>query len=122
MIREKEDFRDVIWTDESTVMFDPYSHKCYRKEGKTRKLKARPKHPAKIHVWGDITERGNANPHVLRDNDFHKVCGNPGSWVGAIYPTGLSRDGETVTVGHEYSVEWGKSKKLYGGEILGVGK
>ena len=52
MIDEKEDFHDVIWTDESTVMVDPYSRKCYRKEGQPRKLKAKPKHPAKVHVWG----------------------------------------------------------------------
>ena len=55
MIDEREDFQDVIWTNESTVMIDPYSRKCYRKEGQARKLKAKPKHPGKVHVWGDIT-------------------------------------------------------------------
>ena len=52
MLQEKEEFKDVIWTDESTVMIDQYSWKCYRKRGEVRKLKARPKHPAKVHVWG----------------------------------------------------------------------
>ena len=39
MVQQK-DFRDVVWTDESTVMIDPYSRKCYRKVGETQKLKA----------------------------------------------------------------------------------
>ena len=34
MLEDKEQFEDVIWTNESTVMIDPYSHKCYRKKGK----------------------------------------------------------------------------------------
>ena len=58
MLDEKEEFNDVIWTDKSTVMIDPYCRKCYRKEGAAQKLKARPKHPAKIHVWGGISMRG----------------------------------------------------------------
>ena len=61
VLDDKDEFRDKIWTDESMVMIDPYSRKCYRKRGEARKLKARPKHPAKIHVWGegggDISER-----------------------------------------------------------------
>ena len=64
MLQDKEEFKDVIWTDESTVMIDQYSRKCYRKRGEVRKLKARPKHPAKVHVWGGISPRG-ATPLVI---------------------------------------------------------
>ena len=54
----------MIWTDESSVMLDPYSQRCYRKIGKPRKHKPRAKHPAKVHVWGGISPRG-ATPVVL---------------------------------------------------------
>ncbi len=64
MLKDKECFDDVIWTDESSVMIDPYSRKCYRRIGEPRKLKARAKHPAKVHVWGGISCRG-ATPCVL---------------------------------------------------------
>ena len=64
VLDDKDEFRGVIWTDESTVMIDPYSRKYYRKRGEARKLKARPKHPAKIHVWGGISPRG-ATPLVI---------------------------------------------------------
>ena len=64
MLRDKERFDNVIWTDESSVMLDPYSRRCYRKIGEPRKLKPRAKHPAKVHVWGGISPR-RATPVVL---------------------------------------------------------
>ena len=64
MLGEREDFCNVVWTDESTVMIDPHNRKCYRKEGQAHKLKAKPKHPAKVHVWGGISPRG-ATPIII---------------------------------------------------------
>ena len=38
MIQEKEQFNDVLFTDESSVMLETHRKKCYRKRGSTRKL------------------------------------------------------------------------------------
>ena len=49
-----ETFDDVIFTDECTVQLNHHG----RKENEPRALKQRPKHPAKIHIWGGISKRG----------------------------------------------------------------
>ena len=58
MSKEKEQFDDVLFTDESSVMLETHRKRCYRKRGTPRKLKPRPKHPVKVHVWGGISKRG----------------------------------------------------------------
>ena len=58
MIKNKEQFDDVIFTDESSVMLERHRRRCYRKRGAAHKLKARPKHPMKVHIWGGISKRG----------------------------------------------------------------
>ena len=57
-ISEKEEFSDVIFTDESSIAIERHSRRCYHKKGEPRKLKAKPKHPLKIHVWGGISKKG----------------------------------------------------------------
>ena len=51
-------FSDVIWTDECSVQIQFHSLRCYRKKGERKKLKPRPKHPLKVHLWGGISCRG----------------------------------------------------------------
>ena len=63
-IANSEKFDDVIFTDECSVQLDVHRRKCYRKKSQPRKLKMRPKHPPKIHVWGGISKQG-ATPIVL---------------------------------------------------------
>lgn len=58
MVQDEERFDDVIFTDESSVMLEKHRKKCYRRKGDPRKLKPRPKHPVKVHVWGGISKRG----------------------------------------------------------------
>lgn len=53
-----EQFTDVIFTDECTVQLDHHGRLCFRKQRELRVLKQRPKHPAKIHIWGGISMRG----------------------------------------------------------------
>lgn len=60
-MRAKEDFGDVIFTDETTVQLKNHSRLCFRKHRHPRKLKPRPKHPIKIHLWGGISKRGATN-------------------------------------------------------------
>ena len=57
-LRLKEDFDDVIFTDECTVQLDHHSRICFRKRYHPRVLKQRAKHPAKIHIWGGISKKG----------------------------------------------------------------
>ena len=57
-LRTKEDFINVIFTDESSVQLEHHSRVCFRKRLQPRKLKQRAKHPVKIHIWGGISPRG----------------------------------------------------------------
>ena len=57
-MEEKEDFHDVIFTDESTVQLECHRRKCFRKKKTPRKLKYKHKHPPKVHVWGGISKQG----------------------------------------------------------------
>ena len=57
-MRTKEDFADVVFTDECTVQLEHHSRICFRKKLQPRVLKQRAKHPIKIHLWGGISARG----------------------------------------------------------------
>jgi len=59
--RVKEDFKDVVFTDESTIQLEQHSRICFRKHRQPCALKQRPKHPIKIHVWGGISSKGATN-------------------------------------------------------------
>ena len=55
----KEEFKNVLFTDECTVQLESHSRLCFRKRLQKRALKQRAKHPAvKIHVWGGISAKG----------------------------------------------------------------
>ena len=51
----KDDFSNVIFTDESSVQLEQHSKICFRKRLQPRNL---PKQPVKIHIWGGISVRG----------------------------------------------------------------
>ena len=51
-------FDDVIWSDKTTVQLETDRRRCYRKEGEKPRPKPRPKHPIKVHVWAEISEKG----------------------------------------------------------------
>ena len=53
-----DNFDDAIFSDETTVQLDTHRRRCYRKEGEKPRLKPRPKHPTKVHVWGGISKKG----------------------------------------------------------------
>ena len=57
-IDKNEKFKNVLFTDECTVQLDHHGRLCFRKEKEPRVLKPRPKHPAKVHIWGGISARG----------------------------------------------------------------
>ena len=58
MIREKETFDDVIFTDESKIELRDVSRKCFRKSDEPLKRRKKAKHPYSLMVWGGISRRG----------------------------------------------------------------
>jgi len=54
----KEQFNDMIFTDESSIQLETHRKKCCRCKKEPRKLKPRPKHPPKVHVLARISKRG----------------------------------------------------------------
>ncbi|CAJ0589295.1 unnamed protein product [Cylicocyclus nassatus] len=66
MLTQNEIFADCVFTDESTVEVFTSSKFCYTRLGKYRaRLRARPKHPAKVHIWGGISMRGTTSLAIL---------------------------------------------------------
>ena len=57
-LNDEEQFENVLFTDECTVQLDHHSRLCFKKQKQPRVLKQRPKHPAKVHIWGGISVRG----------------------------------------------------------------
>ena len=57
-VDKKEQFDNVIFSDESSVQIEHHSRRCYHKKGQPRKLKPKPKHSLKVHVWAGISKRG----------------------------------------------------------------
>ena len=50
----------MIFTYESMIQFEHHGRLCFRKRQQPQKLKPRPKHPAKLHIWGAISSCGAA--------------------------------------------------------------
>ena len=63
-LAKKDKFLDVVFTDESSVQLDNHARICFRKQKQPRKLKPKPKHPTKVHIWAGISSRG-ATPVVI---------------------------------------------------------
>ena len=67
MLATKENFDDVIFTDESTFEVEYHSTKCYRRIGQPRILKSWPKHLDKIHACGGISKKGATSLILFKD-------------------------------------------------------
>jgi len=81
-VKTKEDFQNVVFTDECTVQLEQHSRICFRRRNEKRKLKQRAKHPIKIHIWGGISKRG-ATKLVMFSGIMNA------DRLGAIYEAGL---------------------------------
>ena len=53
-----ETFDNVIFTDECTVAMESNLKLSFRRWWEPPKLKGKPKHPYKVHVWAGISKRG----------------------------------------------------------------
>ena len=68
MIKNKETFVTVIWTDECSVQLDHHGRLCFRKVKQPRKLNPKPKHPPKVHVWAASHALGQARLLCLKES------------------------------------------------------
>ena len=57
-IAAKDSFKDVIWTDESTIQLVRHARSVRIKIGKEPHYKPVAKHAVKVHVWAGISMRG----------------------------------------------------------------
>ena len=57
-LQDKEQFDDVIFTDECSVLLENHSKISFHRKWEQPKLKGKPKHPLKVHVWAGISKRG----------------------------------------------------------------
>lgn len=74
VLQENDDFHDVIWTDETSVQLESHRRHSFRKKNQPPKLKPRPKHPVKVHVWAGISKRGATKVCIFEgrmDADFY---------------------------------------------------
>ena len=57
-LQDNEQFEDVIFTDECSVFLENHSKISFHRRWEQPRLKGKPKHPVKVHVWGGISKRG----------------------------------------------------------------
>ena len=67
LISRNEDFHDVIFSDESTIMLNQYNHYGFKPKDSMDTCLPKPKHPLKLHVWGGISRRGATNLVIFQD-------------------------------------------------------
>ncbi len=49
-----DDFKDVLWTDETSMQLECHKRFCCRKKGERPRPKPHTKHPVKVHMWAGI--------------------------------------------------------------------
>lgn len=65
-LARKDTFQNVLWTDECSVQLDHHGRLCFRKIRHQRRLKPKPKHPPKVHIWAGISCRGATSVVVFK--------------------------------------------------------
>ncbi|KAJ8030040.1 Transposable element Tcb1 transposase [Holothuria leucospilota] len=72
-----ETFENVIFTDECSIELDNHANITFRNKNdklSQRKLKPKPKHPLKVHVWAGISSAGATPIHIfegIMDSQFY---------------------------------------------------
>lgn len=64
-VAQRNDFHNVIWSDETTVQLESHWHFCCFKKGQKPRYKPRPKHPTTVHVLAGISWNGTTNVCIL---------------------------------------------------------
>ena len=55
---ERDTFDDAILSDKTSVQLEFHKRHCFHKANQPLKLKPKPKHPVKVHVWAGISKYG----------------------------------------------------------------
>ena len=94
LIRKNDTFNDVIFSDESTIQLNGYNQYGYKPIDSVDQRVPKPKHPAKLHVWGGISRRGATGLVVfedIMDSEFytHAIIRDALlPFIRAVYPDG----------------------------------
>ena len=67
-IDDRESFNDVVFTDECSVHVENHAKLSFRRKWEPPKMKGRPKHPYKVHVWAGISKRGATKVRIFTSN------------------------------------------------------
>ena len=67
-LEDRESFNDVIFTDECSVHVENHAKLSFRRKWEPTKMKGRPKHPYKFHVWAGISKRGATKALIFTGN------------------------------------------------------
>ena len=67
-MEDGENFDDVIFTDECSVHMENHAKLSFRRKWEPPKMKGRPKHPYKVHIWAGISKRGATNVLIFTGN------------------------------------------------------
>jgi transposase len=91
----RDDFANVIFSDECTVMMEAHAKLCFRKISSLDppKLKPTAKHPSKVHIWAGISKRGKTAMVIFDGimlSDFYITILKIGlmPFISAVYPDG----------------------------------
>ena len=57
-LQDNEQFDDVLFTDECSIFLENHSKISFHRKWEQPKLKGKPKHPLKVHLWAGISKRG----------------------------------------------------------------
>ena len=88
-LQDNEQF-DVIFTDECSVFLENHSKISFHRKWEQPKLRGKPKHPLKVHVWAGISKRGPTGLIIfdgIMDAEFYVSV----QWTAAIYSRHLSQ-------------------------------
>ena len=78
-VEDKEQFDNVIFSNESSPNIERHSRQCYHKKGEPRKSKPKPKHPLKVYVWAGISKRGYKDSNVYWKAYCYQIYNDSGT-------------------------------------------
>ena len=114
----KEEFNDVIFTDESTVRCERFLSKQFRRIGEPSVPKPKPKHPLSVHVWAGISKKGTTDIAIftgIMDSSSYQTIMKEYlmPFISRAYPQGhrLVMDNDPKHTSKSTS-EWMKANKI----------
>ena len=74
-LETREQFNDVIFTDESTIKIQTSTGKCFYRKGLEKPSRGKPKHAFQVHVWAGISRKGPTDIHIftgIMDSEYYQ--------------------------------------------------